>query len=52
MSSRLLPLLTGGLLAVKVYSRLDVEQYSRLDVEQDAILAQGRVVGSEGVLTA
>ena len=44
MSSRLLPLLRGGLLAVKVYSRLDVEQV--------ATLAQGRVVGSEGVLTA
>ena len=33
-------------------SWLDAEQYSRLDVEQDATLAQGRVVGSEGVLTA
>ena len=44
MSSRMLPLLRGGLLAVKVYSRLDVEQV--------AALAQGRVVGSEGVLTA
>ena len=44
MSSRLLPLLRGGLLAVKVYSRLDVEQV--------AALAQGRVVDSEGVLTA
>ena len=44
MSSRLLPLLRGGLLAVNVYSRLDVEQV--------AALAQGMVVGSEGVLTA
>ena len=44
MSSRLLPLFRGGLLAVKVYSQLDVEQV--------AALAQGRVVGSEGVLTA
>ena len=44
MSSRLLPLLMGGLLAVNVYSRLDVKQA--------ATLAQGRVVGSEGVLTA
>ena len=44
MSSRLLPLLRGGLLRVKVYSRLGVEQV--------AALAQGRVVGSEGVLTA
>ena len=44
MSSRLLPLLKGGLLAVKVYSRLDVKQV--------ATLAQRRVVGSEGVFTA
>ena len=44
MSSRLLPLLRGGLLAVKMYSRLDVEQV--------AALAQGRIVGSDGVLTA
>ena len=44
MSSRLLPLLRGGLLAVNVYSRLDVEQVPAL--------AQGRVVGSEGVITA
>ena len=44
MSSRMLPLLRGGLLAVNVYSWLDVEQ--------DATLAQGKVVGSEGVLTA